>query len=259
MDAFAPASVTAVFAPSEDGRTTLGASFALEDGVAVSVESAPETTITMDGAPTSIAPVAGVLDRLGVTASVDVRPEVPVGAGFGSSGAATLATALAATELFSLDHGRDDLVERSRAAEVAAGTGLGDVYIQDTGGLRYDLGHGRSRVETDAAVEYASYGGIATDEALGDADLMAAVRREGTAVLDSLSDPPTLREVVERSWPFARRLGLPTDRVVDDVTAVEEAGGAATMAMLGESVVGVDCEDALPNRTRVATEGARLL
>lgn len=259
MQAFAPASVTAVFAPSEDGQTTRGASFALEDGVTVAVEPAGESIVTVDGVEADFAPVTGVLDRLGVTASVDVVPDVPLGAGFGSSGAATLATALAATELFDLAFDRDDLVEHARAAEVAAGTGLGDVYIQDTGGLRYDVGKGRKRVETDVSIEYASYGSIPTEEVLDDREMMVRLRHEGAAVLGSLSEPPSVREVLERSWPFARTLGLPTDRVAADVERVTDAGGAATMAMLGETVVAVDCEGILPNRSRVATEGARLL
>lgn len=259
MQAFAPASVTAVFAPSEDGQTTRGASFALEDGVTVAVESAAESTVTVDGAEAPFEPVEGVLDRLGVTASVDVVPDIPLGAGFGSSGAATLATALAAAELFDLHLARYDLVEHARAAEVDAGTGLGDVYIQDTGGLRYDVGEGRERVETDVPVEYVSYGGIPTEDVLGDSEMMARVRREGASVLESLSEPPTMREVIERSWPFARALDLPTDQVVADVERATDAGGVATMAMLGETVVAVDCEGVLPNRSRVASEGARLL
>lgn len=259
MDAFAPASVTAVFAPNEAGTRTRGASVALEDGVTVSVEPAETTVTTVDGEPASFEPVAGVLDRLGVTARVDVRPDVPIGAGFGTSGAATLATALVANELQGLGLPRTELVEHAREAEVAAGTGLGDVYIQDTGGLRYDVGNGRERVETDAVVEYSSYVGLSTEEALGDDELMARVREEGTEVLDGLSVPPTLREVFERSWPFAQALGLPTERVVADVERVRAAGGAATMAMLGETVVAVDCEGVLPNRTRVSTTGARLL
>jgi pantoate kinase len=259
MDAFAPASVTAVFAPNEAGTDTRGASFALADGVTVSVESATETAVTVDGDPASFDPVTGVLDRLDVTATVDVRPDIPIGAGFGSSGAATLSTALAADEMFGLGYERAELVEQARAAEVEAGTGLGDVYIQDTGGLRYDVGEGRERVETAVAVEYACYGGLSTEDALGDEELMATVREEGEAVLDTLSDQPTMREVIGRSWPFARALGLPTDRVIDDVTRVQEAGGLATMAMLGETVVGVECEGVLPNRTRIASEGAHLL
>ncbi|WP_373189157.1 GHMP kinase [Halolamina sp.] len=259
MDAFAPASVTAVFAPNEENTRTRGASVALEDGVTISLDDADDSAVTVDGEPASFDPVEGVLDRLGVTARVDVRPDVPIGAGFGTSGAATLATALAANERYGLELPREELVERSRDAEVTAGTGLGDVYIQDTGGLRYDIGNGRKRVETTEPVEYSSYGDLSTADALDDTELMRKVRTEGSTVLDSLSDPPTLREVLERSWPFAQALGLPTQRVVDDVARVEEAGGAATMAMLGESVVAVDCEDVLPNRTTVDTEGAHLL
>jgi pantoate kinase len=47
--------------------------------------------------------------------------------------------------------------------------------------------------------------------------------------------------------------------VVDAVERVEEAGGDATMAMVGESVVGVGAEDVLSECTRITTEGARLL
>lgn len=259
MDAFAPASVTAVFAPDEIESGSRGASVALEDGVVVSVEEASERAVTVDGESAEFEPVVRVLTRLGVDARIDVQPEIPLGAGFGASGAATLATALAANELFGLDYSREELVEHSHEAEVAAGTGLGDVFIQDAGGLLYNVGDGRQRVATDEPVEYVSYGSLSTADALADEALMAQVREEGTAVLDSLPDPPTVRAVIERSWPFARALGLPTERVVDDVERVETAAGAATMAMLGETVVAVDCENVLPNRTRVSTAGAHLL
>jgi len=258
MDAFAPASVTAVFAPDEVDTGSRGASVALEDGVIVSVEDAAETTVAVDGEPVEFEPVSRVLDRLGVSASVDVQPEVPLGAGFGASGAATLATALAANERFELGRSRDQLVEHSHKAEVAAGTGLGDVFVQDAGGLVYNVGDGRQRVATDQPVEYATYGGLSTADALADEELMDVVREEGGSVLDSLSEPPTVRPLIERSWPFAQTLGLSTERVVETVSRVEDAGGVATMAMLGETVVAVDCEGVLPNRTRVSAEGARL-
>lgn len=259
MDAFAPSSVTAVFAPNEENTRTRGASVALSDGVTISLDPADDSAVTVDGQPASFEPVDGVLDRLGVTAHVDVQPDVPIGAGFGTSGAATLATALAANEEFGLELPREELVERSRAAEVAAGTGLGDVYIQDAGGLLYNTGDGKERVETDEPVEYSSYGELQTADALNDPDLMAIVREEGSNVLDQLGDSPTLRGILERSWPFAQALGLPTPRVTEDVALVEANGGAATMAMLGESVIAVGCEDVLPNRTTVDTEGAHLL
>lgn len=259
MDAFAPSSVTAVFAPNEENTRTRGASFALSDGVTISLDTADDSLVTVDGEPASFEAVEGVLDRLGVTAHVDVRPDVPIGAGFGTSGAATLAAAIAANEEYGLELPREELVERSRAAEVAAGTGLGDVYIQDAGGLLYNTGDGKERVEIDEPVEYSSYGELQTADALNDPALMAIVREEGSNVLDQLGESPTLREILERSWPFAQKLGLPTARVKDDVARVEASGGAATMAMLGESVIAVGCEDVLPNRTTVDTEGAHLL
>ena len=55
-----------------------------------------ETTVSLDGESTEFEPVEGVLQRLDVFAEVSLTASVPVGYGFGASGAATLATALAA-------------------------------------------------------------------------------------------------------------------------------------------------------------------
>jgi len=259
MEAFAPGSITTVFAPPAAGSDrSKGASLAIEAGVSVAVEAASETRVTVDGEPAPFEPVEYLLDDLGVTAAVDVRPEVPLGCGFGASGAATLATALAANELFDLGHAREDLVGAAHAAEVAARTGLGDVFVQDAGGLVTSVGQELRLAGRDERLEYASFGGISTSEVLGDEETMARVRETGEAVLSRLPPEPTLTTLVPRSWEFARETGLVTDRVTETVERVETAGGAGTMAMVGETVVGVGVEGVLANETRVATEGARL-
>lgn len=264
MQAFAPGSVTAIFAPLADGTGSRGVSFAVEDGVTVDVVATdevplPERPVSLDGEPTAFEPVERALDALGVAARVDLRTDLPIGCGFGTSGAATLATALAANEAAALGRSREDLVAVAHEAEVAAGTGLGDVFIQAAGGLLYDVGNGRERVETDARVQYESYGGIATGDVLGDEALVERIRERGGAALADLRSPPTLRDVVARAWPFAREVGLASERVVETVERVEADGGAATMAMLGETVVGVEAGGVLTNETRVATDGARVL
>ena len=259
MEAFAPGSVTAVFAPAESGDGSRGASVAIEDGVVASVSDAAETVVTLDGTATAFEPVELLLDDLGVDARVDLTAELPVGCGFGASGAATLATALAVDERFDLGATRDELVDASHRAEVAAGTGLGDVFIQETGGLVTSYGDGIRRYDRDDPVEYVSYGGIATSDALGDPELMADVERVGNAVLDDLPADPSLSHLTGRAWEFAREIGLPTDRVRDAVAEVEAAGGTASMAMLGETVFAVGVDGVLDERTRVASEGARLL
>lgn len=261
MKAYAPASVTAVFAPpppdGEESRSR-GASVALADGVTVAVTPAAATRVTVGGDPAPFEPVEGVLDRLDVTASVDVRPDVPLGCGFGASGAATLATALAADATLELEAPRERLVWAAHEAEVAAGTGLGDVFVQDGGGLVVsDPDGGMDRSEPEIEVGYDSFGGIATSEVLGDDERMELIREHGTAALARISGG-NLPELLSAGWTFAEAVGLATPQVREAVERVQDAGGAATMAMVGETVVGVE-EDVLPNRTRVATAGARVL
>ncbi|WP_309221806.1 GHMP kinase [Halorussus sp. MSC15.2] len=212
----------------------------------------------MDGEPTDFEPVELALRELGVAARVDLTPEVPIGRGFGASGAATLATAIAANAEFGLGRSRDELVEVAHRAEVEAGTGLGDVFVQNRGGLVVGDGGDPRKYDRETPIEYASFGPIATEEALADDDLMATVAREGSATLDALPDDPSLARLTRDAWDFAETIGLPTAEVREAVEAVEAAGGAASMAMVGETVFAVGAAGVLPNRTEVCPEGAQL-
>jgi pantoate kinase len=263
MRAFAPGSVTGIFAPpppGSDRKRSRGASFAIEDGVVADVRPADKTAVRLDGEPTTFEPVEGVLDRLGVVAAVDLELSVPIGAGFGSSGAATLATALAANAEFDLGWDRETLLRAAHESEVAAGTGLGDVFIQEAGGLRWSVGEYemRSTAPPDR-VEYVSFGGIATSDVLADAAALDRIREAGTQALDGLPETPTMREFTAAAWGFATATGLVTDRVREAVERLREAGGEASMAMLGETVFAVGVEGVLPNTTNVAPSGARLV
>ncbi|MDZ7702822.1 MAG: GHMP kinase [Halobacteriales archaeon] len=263
MRAFAPGSVTGIFAPPPPGadrKRSRGASFATADGVVADVRPAESVSVTLDGEPASVEPVAGVLERLGATARVDLELSIPIGSGFGSSGAATLATALAANEVFDLGHGREALLRAAHESEVAAGTGLGDVFIQEAGGLRWSVGEYEMRSTTPPdRVEYDSLGSIATSDVLGDPETLDRIRTAGTRALDGLPDEPTMRAFTAAAWEFARATGLVTDRLLEEVERLRDAGGAASMAMLGETVFAVGVEGELPNATTVAPEGARLL
>lgn len=260
MRAHAPGSVTGLFAPAvEEGGAGGGASFATEDGVVVEVTEAAETAVTVEGEPAPFEPVERVLAALDVSAAVDVRPEVPLGHGFGASGAATLATALAANERFGLGRPREALVEASLEAEVAAGTGRSDVIIQDRGGLLWNTGVGINRKELDVRVEYATAGSITTSEMLADEAFMATASRIGFEQLARFDERPTLRSLAECSRAFLRETGIATPFVEREIERVEAAGGAAGMALFGETVFAVDVDDVLPERTAVSNEGARLL
>jgi pantoate kinase len=260
MRAHAPGSVTGLFAPAvEEGGTAGGASFATEDGVVVEVTPAPETAVTVDGEPAPFEPVERVLAALDVTAAVDVRPEIPLGHGFGASGAATLAAALATDAEFDLGHDRGAILDMAYDAEVAAGTGESDVIIQDRGGLLWHTGDGIRRRELDVHVGYATAGGIATSEMLADEAFMEAASRAGFRELERFDEEPTLRSLAERSRAFIRETDIATPFVEREIERVEAAGGAAGMALFGETVFAVDVDGVLPDRTTVSNEGARLL
>jgi pantoate kinase len=264
MRAFAPGSVTAIFAPGETADRSRGASVAIAEGVVADVEPAEETeratesVVAVDGKPTDFEPVEMGLETLDVIAEVDLTAEIPIGRGFGASGAATLATALAADAEFGLGRTRAELVEVAHRAEVEAGTGLGDVFVQDMGGLVVGDGGEPRWFDREDAVEYASFGPIATEEALADEDLMARIAREGTAALDGLSADPSLADLTREAWAFAQAIDLPTDEVRATVEEVEDAGGVASMAMVGQTVFAVGADGVLPNRTEVCPDGAHL-
>ncbi|MFB6195085.1 MAG: pantoate kinase [Haloplanus sp.] len=245
--AFVPGHVTGFFSPYPDDDPeragSRGAGLTLSDGVRVTVRAGDgdERTITLDGERLSMPPVETVLDGLGVDGvRVVAETDLPLGTGFGVSGAMALGTALAANERFGRARSENDLVTLAHRAEVTAGTGLGDVVAQARGGvpIRLEPGapaHGRlDGVPDHARVEYVTFGDLSTAEVLaGDTDPLV---RAGETALSRLVDRPTLAELLAASRTFARETGLLTDRLASVVEAVTDAGGEASMAMLGETV-----------------------
>ncbi|QDX39807.1 pantoate kinase [Salarchaeum sp. JOR-1] len=242
--AFVPGHVTGLFSIHRDDDParagSRGAGLTLTDGVTVSVRSADESAVFLNGERADVAAVAGVLDALGVTARVEAETPLPVGAGFGVSGATALGAAYAANATFGCGRSENGLVRLAHAAEVDAGTGLGDVVAQARGGapIREEPGappHGRlDGVPETARVEYASFGGLSTADVLsGDTETLSAA---GERALDRLRDEPTLDRFVAASRTFAAEAGLLTDDIDEVVGDVLDAGGRASMAMLGRTV-----------------------
>ena len=246
--AFAPGHVTGFFTVdrAEDPTTTgsTGAGLVLTDGVTVTVRRAEESAVYLGDERVSVAAVDRTLDALRATAEVHGDTDLPVGAGFGVSGALALGTALAANAVFERGLSAYELATIAHGAEVQAGTGLGDVVAQRHGGVPIRLEPGSPRhnrmdaVPERARVEYLTDGKLPTSDVIGgDTE---ALSHAGRRALSDLVREPTLATFFEASRGFARETGLLTDRVREVVTDVSEAGGEATMGMLGETVVALD-------------------
>lgn len=270
MKAFAPGHITGFFSASFDEDPleagSKGAGIVIEDGLTAEVTPSDQNLIVLNGEEVESEVVERVLDMLDVNARVEIESEIPIGCGFGMSGAGALATGIAANAEFGLEREGDQIVAAAHAAEVKAGTGLGDVVPQSQGGVvtRIEPGapglgvFGKIEHDPDIQVGYESFGSLETSRVLGDETAMEKVNAAGEDALDDLIADPSLENLIDVSWKFARETGLPTERVGERVKEVQDSGGKASMAMLGETVFGIgDVE--LENKTGISEQGARLL
>ena len=242
--AFVPGHVTGFFSahPDEDPTKagSRGAGLTLTDGVEVTVEPATETTVVLDGDELEIDPVTTVLETLDVTARVDADADLPLGSGFGVSGAMALGTALAANRVFACKLSMNELVTIAHGAEVQAGTGLGDVVAQAHGGVPIRLEPGSpqenvlDKIPARARVEYVSFGELSTADVLsGDTETLTAA---GQDALSRVVEEPTLLSFMYASRRFARDAELLTAQVREAIADVSAVDGQASMAMLGNTV-----------------------
>jgi pantoate kinase len=286
--AFVPGHVTAFFSAHPAERPAAagsrGAGLTLTDGVTVRVaagddagtdETEPDDagSRAIDGEEGTVDPVEDVLAALdGRGADVSIATNVPIGAGFGVSGAAALGAALAAND--ALDRGRseNELVRLAHEAEVSRGTGLGDVVAQARGGVPIRVEPGAPGVgELDgipaaARVEYVTFGELSTEAVLGgDTSALSAA---GEDALDRLREDPRLPTLMASAREFARDADLLVPEVAEAIDAVRESsdapdGAGAAMAMLGRTAfaLGTGLSDAGydPAVCRTDLAGARLL
>jgi len=242
--AFVPGHVTGFFVSHPDADPTRagsqGAGIALSEGVTVTVQPTAAVEVVLNGEPVEIAAVERVLEALQMPATVRGVTDLPVGAGFGVSGAMALGTALAANAAGDRRLSTNELVTIAHGAEVQAGTGLGDVVAQNRGGLTIRLDPGGPHhnnldgIPARERIEYHVLGGLSTDDVLdGDTDQLDEA---GKKALSEVVQEPTVDRFVRASRTFSRESGLLTDDVREVITDVTEAGGRAAMAMLGETV-----------------------
>jgi pantoate kinase len=302
--AFAPGHVTCFFTVHNDAdvaparRGSRGVGFSVESGVEAHARALGpprpargglpfELAVWDNGSPvedprttraTLEALVALGGDRGPVPGRLELRNAytLPLGAGFGVSGACALSAALAANEALGLHVPFSRCVEAAHVGEVSASSGLGDVVAQATGGFEVRLGpgappHGRIRAlgAPSDPLLLVTFGPLRTKAFLGAPERVAAANEAGGQALAKFLEDPTLDQAIARGLEFAQRLGLvsPAARAI-----LESLPGncAGTVAMLGDSLVvarpppglGAAARQAhatFVEATHVAAHGARLL
>lgn len=214
-----------------------------------------------------------VVRELAVERSVEVRSkiDVPVGYGFGASGAGALSTALALNEALSLNLTYNQVAEIAHTSEVVNRTGLGDVIGQSYGGLVMRTGAGAPGIGAvdripigNIEIDYVALDQISTEAVLQDEKVKKDINNAGRGALKELLKYPTFEKFVHLSKRFAIDTNLADDRIVDMIESVESVGGMAGMAMLGNTVFAVNGRDALKefgkvHTSRICHHGAQLV
>lgn len=274
--AFAPAHISGIFIIDirKDAAFSgsMGCGICLETGAITTVRPSDETIIKING---RICEAATTLSAIKNLTSKPVLVEstlgIPVGCGFGASGAGALSAALALNEALSLDLTLKDLAGAAHCAEVTNMTGLGDITGMTFGGIvvRKKAGAPFTGIIDkipcrNNKISWISLGEISTKKVLTDELKKKSINKSGKAKLRELLKKPTIENLFLQSRGFATEIGLMSPKVKDAIEAVEAKGGLASQAMLGDTVFAMNDNGALlefgqVHESRISLAGAHLL
>ena len=272
--AFAPANISCVFkiVPDADPARmhSLGMGFTIRQGVTATVAAGERTAVSFNrraiALPAVEAVVEGLADRPVVVA---LESPLPLGCGFGLSGASSLATAYALDALLGLGRGRRELAMAAHVAEVRSLSGLGDVCAQYHGGWLVKLVPGDPLAAVEAPVAerpiyHRYFAPLDTRSVIGNPEQKARINAAADTALAALNGlldggETDMGAYIEVSKAFAIDSGLLTDeRVAAAIAEAEAAGGRASMIMLGHAVFSTAPFQGA-TETRLSTGGARVL
>lgn len=247
--AFCPGHISGYFRREngKDAATTgsTGAGIVISRGVLARARPADRTTIGVfftdaSGQREQVADesllLRSALERAGVTAAVTTECDLPIGAGFGLSAAALLATLTAVNSLYGRGMDERQIALIAHETEILHRTGLGDVVSCRGGGMVVRTVAGidapvHRYLNLDEPVCAISFGPIHTPRVLGSTVQMGKV-----AAAYPPGEPYTVEAFFARCRSFAEKSGLITPEVREVLDACDRREVLAGMTMLGNGV-----------------------
>lgn len=269
-EAFAPAHITGFFQICNHRADLLhkgsrGAGVSIGCGIRtkVSIKKGSEKAldIRINGRKTSHAQVSGILakdllSRSNKPAAVIINhaSSVPIGAGFGSSGAGALGLALALDKALGLNLGRIEAAQAAHSAEILCNTGLGTVIAETFGGLELRTepgapGIGKIQqipITEDYVVVCLSFGSLSTRKALVNSTLRRRINNSAQKLVDGLVEEPTLHNFLTFSREFAVQTGLITKKLRKLLRETDEEGFVCSMPIFGDGAFSIVKPEILP-------------
>ncbi len=233
-----------------------GGGFVISEGVStdVSLAGAKEEQILVfingklwPEAETTKTVVKTLLEKVTETYNITVRHrvKVPIGAGFGSSAAGALGTALALSKALNLNFTYNQLGRIAHMAEVSCQTGLGTVGPLMLGGCILTTEPGapgfasidRIPVSSDHRIVAATYKPFPTKKILSSKEKRKAINKWGRRTLENILADPSLENFMQTCKKFAAETHLVTSRTGKLIELAEKSGAiGAAQNMVGEAV-----------------------
>jgi pantoate kinase len=175
--------------------------------------------------------------------NVESKSELPAGQGFGMSGAGALGASLALDSALGLGLSKEKIICGAHCAEVACGTGLGDVMPQSAGGIVIRKKEGcppygiLEKIDSeDIDIVLCIIGEeLSTKSIITDFQHRKKINENGRECLLQLIKSPKLWELMWLSLAFSKSTELMVKEVEEAVIAARKHG-LASMSMLGNSI-----------------------
>jgi len=267
---FSPCQITGFFSihdtpsdPLKIGSTGVGVN--LQQGVTTSVRisRAPRAklAISFNGKPlahpvVSRAVVQEHLERSSETMRVNVSHKgiLPMGCGYGTSGAGALSLSLALNRALGSQLSNIEAAQIAHKAEVKHKTGLGTVTSAFYGGLVIRTRAGAPGIaevkriipSSSLRVVSGAFGPISTASVLTDSGLRKRINLCGRGLVSLQVKSPETSTFIRLSRRFADCLGIFSPRLRGAIANMQRRQIMSSMMMIGESLFTVVREDLVP-------------
>lgn len=273
--AFAPANISCIFKVYDHKNPrwmgSYGLGFTLNEGVTAEVSKAKRNEILFNGSSIIFPTVTSAIKKLTKEKlRIYIKSKLPLGCGFGLSGASALAASYAINNLLKLKKLNIELAAIAHTAEVENRTGLGDVTNQYYGGFCLKVKPSShfevEKIQINNIDVYCrhfsklSTKSIITNEGIRDKINNAAgssLRKVQKMAKNSKN--VQFSEIIKISREFAVDSGLLKEKkTAQTIKSIEKSGGSASMIMLGNSVFS-DKSFKGASKFRITDKGAHLL
>jgi len=267
--AFAPGNISCIFVikktkdPAKSG--SLGIGFTVNKGVKVTIkklynskkinnkklnikninEKTIKNIIYYNNKKIKLPTINSVIERLtNEKVIVNINSELPLGCGFGISGASAIGTAYALNKLINLKKTKKELALIAHIAEVENGTGLGDVVNQYYGGflVKYESSY-KFKVKKlpikNKKIYYKYFSSINTKKTISNKKIKNKINNSGIKALNKIkkSKNLNLKNIIRISKEFSIDSKLLKDKkIIQIIKNIENKNGNASMIMLGNAV-----------------------